>query len=161
MDAVGGDEDIAAHGFRAETVRGVDELHRHASFGLREPCQPTPGFHCLGAQPLHHRVIEHFLEPSAVDGKLWHWRARPHAAPFAPDLLPEAVQVNQLFRPDAGGVQHIQQVQLSQFLDGMGERVDADADLSNRRGLLIDRRLDPAFMQHQGKRQPSDPAACN
>ena len=111
------------------------------------------------AEPRAHRLEDRALQPAAVDRELRHVVAGVEAARLAPDLLAEPVGVDQLEGADADGVEPVEQTELRQFLDGVRQRVDADAELADGLGLLEDFAVDAARMQHQRGGQPADPAA--
>src|SRR5437763_1372506 len=101
------------------------------------------------AEPRARRLIDHVLQLAAMDRELRHIEARIGAAQLAPDLLPEAVQVEQLVGADRDRVEPLEQAELFQFLDGVRQRVDADAELADGVGLLVHLAVDAARMQHQ------------
>jgi len=89
---------------------------------------------------------------------LRHLVAGVGAAQLAPDLLPEAVGVEQLVGSDAGRIEAIEQPELCQFLDGVRQRVDADPEFADGIRLLVDVAVDPAGVQHEGGREPTNAA---
>ena len=111
------------------------------------------------AEPRAHGVVDHALQPAAMDGELRDLVARIGAARLAPDLLAEPVGVDQLVGADADRIEPVEQPELRQLLDRVRQRVDADAELAHRVGLLVDFAVDPARMQHQRGGEPADPAA--
>ena len=113
------------------------------------------------AEPRAHRLIDHALQAAAVNGELRHVEAGIDAARLAPDLLAEAVGVEQLVGADGDGVEPLQQAELLELLDGVRQRVDADAELADAVGLLEHLAVDAAGMQHQRGGQAADPAADN
>jgi len=70
-------------------------------------------------------------------------------ARLAPNLLPETVGVEQLVCADRDRVEPVEQAEIGQFLDGMRQRIDADAELADGVRLLENLAIDPARMQHQ------------
>ena len=117
------------------------------------------GVQAAFAEPRAHRLMDHALQPAAMDGELRHVVAGVDAARLAPDLLAEAVGVDQLVGADRDRVEPLQQAELLQFLDGVRQRVDADAELADALGLLEQLAVDAAGMQHQGRGEPADPSA--
>ena len=113
------------------------------------------------AEPRARRLIDHALQLAAMDRELRHVEARVGAAQLAPDLLPEAVEVEQLVGADRDRVEPLQQAELLQLLDGVRQRVDADAELADAVGLLVDLAVDAARMQHQRGGQPAHASADN
>ena len=105
------------------------------------------------------RLVNDRLQPTAMDRKLRHLIAGVGAAQLAPDLLPEAVGIEQLVGSDSRRIEAIEQPELGQFLDGMGQRIDADAELANSVRLLINLAVDAAGMQHERGRETADAAA--
>ena len=109
------------------------------------------------AEPRARRLIDHALQPAAMDRELRHVEAGVGAAQLAPDLLAEAVDVEQLVGADRDRVEPLQQAELLQLLDGVRQRVDADAELADAVGLLVDLAVDAARMQHQRGGSPPTP----
>jgi hypothetical protein len=107
------------------------------------------------------RPVDDGLQPAPVDRELRHIETRIHAARLPPDLLAEAVHVDELFRADGHAVERLQQIQRRQFADRMRQRVDADAKLADLGGLFEDFGLDAAPFQHQRQRQSAHTSACD
>src|SRR5918996_1285191 len=112
-------------------------------------CTPTaqleserPRSAALAADPLDGRLVKEALQLAAMDRELRPGVARVQATRLGPDALAEPVAVDELLGPDAGHVQAFQQTQLGKLLDGVGQEVDADAELANAVGLLEDLDLD-------------------
>src|SRR5205823_2981529 len=103
----------------------VEEIGGDAAIVLPERAEPMAGVDAGLAEPRPHRVIDHGLQPAAMDGKLRNLIARIGAARLAPDLLAEPVGVDELEGPDADGVEPVEQLELCQLLDRMRQRVDA------------------------------------
>ena len=99
------------------------------------------------------------LQPSAMDGELRKLVACVSTTQLAPDFLTEAVGVEEFVGADADHVEPAEQIELGQLLDGVRQGVDADAELADGVGLLVNLARDPARMQHEGGRQAPDPAA--
>ena len=104
-------------------------------------------------------LVKHFLQAPAMNGELRIFIAGIRAARLAPDLLPEAVGVDELEGADGHRIKPLEQPKLRQLLDGMGKRVDADAELADGLRLLVHVAVDAARMQHQGGGQAADAAA--
>src|ERR1041385_82309 len=107
------------------------------------------------AEPRARRLIDHALQAPTMDRELRYVEARVEPALFAPDLLPEAVEIEQLVGADRDRVEPLQQPQLLQLLDGVRQRVDADPELADGVGLLVDLAIDAARMQHQRGDKPA------
>src|ERR1700720_1788192 len=137
MNAVGADEHVAARG-RPMRAMAVEEIRAHAAFILAKMPEAMAGMDARLAEPGAHRLVDDRLQPAAMDGELRHLVAGIGAAQFAPDLLAEAVGVEQLVGSDPYRVEAIEQPQLRQFLDGMGQPVYADAELTRGVRLLVD-----------------------
>ena len=82
-------------------------------------------------------------------------------ARLAPNLLPETIGIEELVRPDRHGVQAIEQAEFGQFLDGVGEGVDANAELADGVRLLENLAINPARMEHERRDQAADAAPCD
>src|SRR5262249_50783833 len=158
MNAVGADQHVAARGRPMRTM-AVEEVGAHAAFVLAKMSQAMAGVDARLAELGAHRLVDDRLQPAAMDGELRHLVAGIGAAQLAPDLLPEAVGVEQLVGSDPHGVETIEQPELAQFLDRMGQRVDPDAEFTNGVRLLVDLAVDAAGMQHERGGQTADAAA--
>ena len=66
------------------------------------------------AEPRAHRLVDHALQPAAMDRELRHVVAGVEAARLAPDLLAEAVGVDQLVGADRDRVEPVQQAEVAQ-----------------------------------------------
>ena len=106
-----------------------------------------------------HRLVDHPLQPAAMDRELRNVIAGVESARLAPDLLPEAVGVEQLVGADRDRVEAVEEAELGQFLDRVRQRVDADAELADRVRLLENLAIDAARVQHQRRHQTAD--ACS
>ena len=158
MNTVGADQHVAARG-RAVGAVTVEEPGGDAALALGIGAEAVAGMDARFAEPRPHRLVDHRLQAAAVDGELRHVVAGVDAARLAPDLLAEAVGVEQLVGADADLVEPVEQAELGQFLDGMRQGVDADAELAHGVRLLVDLAVDAARMQHQRRRQAADAAA--
>src|SRR6516225_4073117 len=137
----------------------VEKIRGHASLVLGEAAEPMTGMDARFAQSRAHRIMNDPLQAPAVDGELRIFIAGVRAARLAPDLLPEAVGVDELEGADGHRIKPLEQPKLRQLLDGMRERVDADAELADGLRLLVHVAVDTARMQHQGGGQAADAAA--
>ena len=160
MDAVGADQHVAAGGVLMRTV-AIEEIGGDAAVILRERAEAAIHMNAQLAKPRAHRLIDHALKPSAVDRELRDIVSGIEPARLPPDLLSEPVGVEQLVGADGDGVQAIEQPKLGQFLDGVRQGVDADAQFANGVRLLEDLAVDPARMQHQRGHQAAHAAACD
>jgi hypothetical protein len=158
VDAVGADQDVAMGGAAVRAVP-VEEVGRDAAVVLAEVAEPVAGVQAAFAEPRAHRLMDHALQAPAMHRELRHVIAGVQPARLAPDLLAEAVGVDQLEGADRDRVEPLHQAELLQLLDRVRQRVDADAELADAFGLLEQLTVDAAGVQHQGCRQPSDPPA--
>jgi hypothetical protein len=158
VDAVGADQDIAARG-RHMRARAVEEPRRDAALVLPEGAEAAAGTDRSRAEAFTRRLMDDALQTPAMDRELRHVVAGVEAARLAPDLLAEAVGVDQLVGPDRDRVEPLHQAELAQFLDGVRQRVDADAELADGFGLLEDFAVDAARVQHQCRRKPANSTA--
>ena len=156
MDAVGADQHVAVRGAPVRAV-AIEEIGGDAALVLLEVAEPMAGVQPAFAEPRAHRLMDHALQPAAMDRELRHVVAGVDAARLAPDLLAEAVGVDQLVGADRDGVEPLHQAELLQFLDGVRQRVDADAKLADALGLLEQLAIDAAGMQHQSRVSPPIP----
>ena len=143
---------------RAVRAVAIEEIGGDAALVLLEVTEPVPCMQTAFAEPRTHRLINHALQPAAMHGELRHVVAGVDAARLAPYLLTEAIGIDQFVGADRDGIEPLQQAELLQFLDGMRQRVDADAKLADALGLLEQLAVDAAGMQHQSRRQPPDPS---
>src|SRR5215470_9612093 len=127
MNAVGADQHVGARG-RPMRAMAVEEISAHAAFILAKVSEAMAGMDARLAEPSAHRLVNDRLQPATMDGELRHLVAGVGAAQLAPDLLAEAVGVKQLVGSDPHRVETSEQPELAQFLDRMGQRVDADAE---------------------------------
>src|ERR1700728_5228616 len=94
------------------------------------------------AEPRPHRLVNHALQPAAMDGELRNVVAGVEPARLAPNLLSKPVVVEQLVGPDCHGVQAVEQAEFGELLDGMRQRIDADAKLPDGIRLFKDFAVD-------------------
>src|SRR5579871_756303 len=158
MDAIGADQDIAAHGLDV-VPRSIEEMRGDAAFVLRERAETVAGMDEFLAEALFDRVMDHALQPAAMDRELRHVVAGVDAADVAPDLLAVAVEVIKHVGADRDVVELLQQAELGEFTDRMRQRVDADAEFADGIGLFEQLAADAAGAQHQGRGQAADTAA--
>src|SRR3546814_12459651 len=111
---------------------------------------------------LDHRLVQDRLQFAAVDRELREFVATVEAAQVAPDLLAEAVGVDQLVGADSHAVESLEQAEGRQFLDGVRRGVDADAELADGPRLLVDLDLDAFGGQAQREigRAPGRERVC-
>ena len=143
---------------RCEPLRSKNQAVTPLSSCVKA-AEPMAGVQPAFAEPRAHRLMDHALQPAAMHRELRHVVARVDAARLAPDLLAEPVGVDQLVGADRDRVEPLHQAELLQLLDGMRQRVDADAELADALGLLEQLAVDAAGMQHQGRGKPADSAA--
>src|SRR5438105_10845268 len=111
MDTIGADQHVAACG-QAMRTAAIEEIRRDAAVVLREGAEPRSEVEPALAEPRARRLIDDVLQLAAVDRELRHVETRIGAAQFAPDLLPEAVEVEQLVGADRDGVEPFEQTEL-------------------------------------------------
>src|SRR3546814_10467960 len=95
MNAVGADQQVAAH---RDDVDGAAALEAggHSGPVVLEAGEMVAGVHLVATDPLDHRLVQDRLQFAAVDRELREFVATVEAAQVAPDLLAEAVGVDQL-----------------------------------------------------------------
>jgi len=147
MNAVGADQHVAFGGAPVRAV-AVEEPGGDAAFVLGEAAEPVAGVQPAFAEPRAHRLMDDALQPAAMHRELRHVIARVDAARLAPDLLAEAVGVDQLMSADRDGIEPFHQAELLQFLDRVRQRVDANTEFANALGLLEQLAVDAAGVQH-------------
>ncbi len=159
MDAVGRDEDIAAHREPRPAGAAVGEMGGDAALVLHEAGERKARSHRSGAESLQHRIVQHPLQATAVDRELRHRVAGVDAARLAPHLLALAVEVDEFARAHAHPVERGEEADLGKLADRVRQRVDADADLAHLRRLLVEASADAAPLQHEGGGEPPNPRA--
>src|SRR5262249_24318274 len=99
MNAVGAHQDVAV---RAGAVRtgAVKEIGDNAGFILAERAKAMDGMDVLLANPFTHGVMDHTLQPAAMDRKLRQIITGIQPARLAPGLLAEAIGIEQLLIAD-------------------------------------------------------------
>ena len=96
-----------------------------------------------------------------MDRELRNVVAGIEAARLAPDLLAEAIGIDELVGADRNRVEPVEQAEVGKLFDRMRERIDADAKLADRVRLLENLTIDPARMQHQPGHEATDAAASD
>src|SRR6516165_1969773 len=160
MNAVGTNQNVAASG-GAMHAGAVKEIPGDAGFVLAEGAEAMTGMDVPLADAVAHGVVDHALQPAAMDRKLGHVIAGVEPARFAPYLLAEAIGIEQLIGADSDRIEPLQKPERGELLDRMRQRIDADAELADLVGLLEHLALDAARVQHQCSGEPADPAACD
>ena len=94
VDAVRADEHVAAHGLAARPELRVGEMRDDAALVLDEALQLHAGAYRAGTEFGDHVIVDHFLQPTAMDRELREVEAGVRAARFAPDLLAEPADVD-------------------------------------------------------------------
>src|SRR5215472_5218410 len=160
MDAVGADQNVAMGG-GALCPGAIEEIGGDAGFILVESAEAMAGMDARFANALSHGLVDHALEPAAVNRKLRHIISRVEPARLAPNLLAEAVGVEEFKSADRDRVEALQEPERGELLDGMRQRIDANAELADLLRLLEHLALHAARMQHQRGGEPADAAACD
>src|SRR5438270_12839792 len=99
MNAIAADQDVTADSATVRSV-AVEEIGGDPAVVLAEGAETMADVDAAFAEPRPHRLINDALQPAAMDGELRHVVAGVEAARLAPDLLAEAVGVDQLVRAD-------------------------------------------------------------
>ena len=159
MDAVRADEHVAAHGLAHQPEPGVREMGDDAAFVLDEALQLQAGAYRAGAKFGDHLVVDHFLQPAAMDRELRKVEAGVRAALFAPHLLTKPADIVQFPGADAHGVELRHEVERREFLDGVRQNVDADPELPDLGRLFENDKVNAAPMKHERQRQSADASA--
>src|SRR3984957_8391931 len=155
MNAVGADQNIAAHGFRMGS-RAIEEMRGDAPPALAERPEPAAGVEGLRPEPLLDGAMDHALQPAAMDRELGHVMTGGDASGFLPDFLAMAIEIIEIVGADRDVVEFLQKAEAGKFADRMGQRVDADTEFTDRIGLLEQFATDAAGTQHQRRSQASD-----
>src|ERR1700758_1458253 len=111
------------------------------------------------AEPFDHRVMDHTLQATPVDGKLRHLMAGIESAFLVPDLLTVAGQIKQFVGADGGIVEPIEQTDAGQPADPVRPRIYANAELAEGVGLFVNLAIDAARPQHERGGEATDTAA--
>src|ERR1700693_1668057 len=158
MNAVGADQDIAAHRLDV-AARAIEEIGGDAALVLGEGAKPTSRVDGALPQPLLDGVVDYALQPAAMDRELRHVVAGLDAADVAPDFLAMTVEIIEHIGADRDVVELLQQAEAREFADRMRQRIDADAEFADRIRLLEQFATDAAGTQHQRRGQAADTAA--
>src|SRR5262249_23319386 len=160
VDAVGADQHVAARG-PPMRAGAIEEIGGDAAIVLGIGAQAMAGVNAALAETRARGLQDDALQMSPMNRELRHVIAGIGSARLAPDLLAETVGVEQLERADCDLVEPIEQTEFSQLLDRMRQRIDADAELADRFGLLEDLAIKTASMQHQRGCKPANAATDN
>ena len=131
VDAVTTDEDIRARRLAVSAIHRVREVGRDPGLILDETGKPACRFDRIRSQPFDHRIEQNFLQSTPVNGELRDIVSGAKSARFAPDFLAGLGEVIKFRRPYSDGVEGIEQTQSIEFLDGVGQNIDADTDLAH------------------------------
>ena len=147
MDALAAHHDVAALGGELGAGERVFEVGGstggivlHADTLVRE-------VHAVGAGALNKGVKQHHLQVAAMDGELRPVVAAVAAGRVRIDELPEAVVVGDLAGGDADVGQRLLEPELGQFLGGVRQKVDADAERPDLGHRLVDAAGDAGRVQ--------------
>src|ERR1700687_2963709 len=99
MNAIGADQDIAAHGLDM-AAGAIEEIGGYPALVLAEGAEPAAGVDGSLTQPLLDGAVDHALQPAAMDRELRHVVAGIDTAGFAPDFLAVAVEIIKLVGAD-------------------------------------------------------------
>ena len=158
MNAVGADQDVAAHGLGV-AAGAIEEISRDAAFVLGEGPQPAAGVDRVMPQPRFHGAVDHALQPAAVDRELRHVVAGIDAARLAPDFLTMTIEIIEHVGADRDVVELLQQAEPGEFADRMRQRIDADAKFADGVRLFEQFAADAAGPQHQRGGEAPDTAS--
>src|SRR5882724_324885 len=157
MNAVGADQDIAAHGLGV-AAGAIEEICRYPTLVLGKGAEPAAGVDRILAQPLLDGAVDHALQPAAMDRELRHVVPGIDAAHVAPDFLAVAVQIIKHVGADRDVIELLQEAEAGEFADRMWQRIDANAELPDRIRLLEQFAADAAGAQHQRRGKAADAA---
>ena len=111
------------------------------------------------AEPREHGAMEDPEQLAAVDGELRPAVAGGQAARLAPDPLPVPGVEDELGGGDADRGQVVEEAELGQLAHGVGQDVDADAQLLHGRGRLVDLDVvEAGVVEREGQRHAADAA---
>src|SRR6201995_938302 len=94
MNAVGADQDVAAHGFGVG-AGAIEEVGGDATLVLIESAKPIAGVDHIRPEPFLDGAVNHALQPAAMNGKLRNVVTGIEAARVAPDFLAVTGEVMQ------------------------------------------------------------------
>src|ERR1700687_5691062 len=157
MNAIGADQNIAAHGVDM-AAGSSEEIGGYPTLVLGEGAEPAAGVDRILTQSLLDGAVDHALQPAAMDRELWHVVGGIHAAHVAPDFLAVAVEIIKHVGADRDVIELLQEAEAGEFADRMRQRVDADAELPDRIRLLEQFTPDAAGAQHQRRGKAADAA---
>ena len=156
IDAVGADQDVAMRG-RAVRPVAIEKVGGHTRLVLPVRSETVAGVDVFFAEPRTDGLVDDAVQPPAMDGELRELVACVSTTQLAPDFLAETVGVEELVGADADHVEPAEQIELGQLLDGVRQRVDADAEFADGVGLLVNLARDPARVEHEGVARPPIP----
>src|SRR5262249_39803671 len=119
MNAVCPDKDVAARRCKVRAV-AVKEIGGDAAIILGKRAQSMTGMNARLAEPRAHGVVDDTLQAPAMDRELRVFVAGIGAARLAPDLLAEAIGIDELVGPNPRGIEPLEQSQIGELLDGVG-----------------------------------------
>src|ERR1700727_2285979 len=108
MNAVGADQDVAAHGLDV-TAGAVEEMRGHPALVLGESAEAMTGVNDFLAEPLLDRPENDVLQAAAVDRELRHVMAGIDAANVAPNFLTMSIEIIKHVGTDRDVVELLQQ----------------------------------------------------
>jgi hypothetical protein len=152
MDPVGADQHVTG------AIRPSGEACDHAIGTLIEADQPVADVDRPCANPLLGSLIEQALQLAAMNRELRPGIACIQDSRLGPDVLAEAVAIDQLLGPDPGRIQAAQQPQLRELFDRMRQKVDANAEFADSLCLLENLDLDALFVQAKRRAEATDAA---
>src|SRR5215467_824390 len=158
MDAVAPNEHVARHR-GAGTVADALEAGPDRALARGHGLEQVTRMDRLAPKPFNGGIAQHALQATPVDRQLRYLVACLEPARFAPDLLAEAVGIDQLARAHTDGVEALEQAELAQLGNGVRQHIDADTQLADTLGGLEDLAWNSTCLQHQGKRKPADASA--
>src|ERR1700722_7841328 len=161
VDAVRANKDVRAHSLAAYSRLRVGEVRNHPALVLHETLQPEAGAHRAGTEFGDDFVVDRLLQTAAMDRELRIVETGVDATQFGPHLLAKSADVVKFLGADAGGVEPGQEIERSEFLDGVRENVDADTDLPDLGGLFENDAFDAPPMKHEREGQSTEARTRN
>ena len=110
------------------------------------------------AETLNNGVEQDLVQRAAMDRELRPLVSGLYPARFAPDRLSMLGEVRQFLRPDAGGIELLEQAEFDQFAHCMRQHIDADAKRLQFRHAFKHAARNTDLVKAQCERQPADPA---
>src|ERR1700761_4779546 len=95
----------------------IEEIGGDPAFVLGERAEPATGMDRLRSKTMDYGLMDHALEPAAMDRELRHLVARIEPALLVPDLLAVARQVKQLMGANRDFIEPVQQTDARQLTD--------------------------------------------